>query len=163
MKKKNVEPGCPDRVHQEEVTGQHLVGVLAHELAPGALAAARSRRQVVATKHLADGEVGASVTELKQLACDAAVAPTFVLPGELQDELVELAGSWSLAAGSSPVGGPLAPDQFSVPAEQRLGAGQQRLPIRPGQEAADGSQQEAVGRLPAWPADLALEDTELVS
>ena len=96
--------------------------------------------------------------------CDAAVAPTFVLPGELQDEFVQLASlGWSLAAGSSPVGGPLAPDQLSVPAEQRLGAGQQRLPIRPGQEAADGSQQEAVGRLPAWPADLALEDTELVS
>src|SRR5215831_15498595 len=95
--------------------------------------------------------------------CDAAIAPTFVLPGELQDELVELAGSWSLAAGSSPVGGPLAPDQLSVPAEQRLGAWQQRLPMRPGQEAADGSQQEAVGRLPAWPADLALEDSELVS
>src|SRR5215467_9605406 len=114
-------------------------------------------------KHLADGEVGASVTDLQQLACDAAVAPTFVLPGELQDELVELAGSRSLAAWSSPVGGPLAPDQLSVPAEQGLGAGQQRLPIWPGQDAADGGQQEAITWLPAWPGDLSLEDTELVS
>ena len=75
---------------------------------------------------LADGEVGASVTELEQLARDAAVAPAFVLPGELQDEFVELAaGSRSLAAWSSPVGGPLAPDQLSVPAEQGLGAGEE--------------------------------------
>ena len=72
----------------------------------------------MATEHLADGEVGASVTELEQLARDAAVAPAFVLPGELQDEFVELAaGSGSLAARSSPVGGPLAADQLLVPAE----------------------------------------------
>ena len=117
----------------------------------------------MATKHLADGEVGALVTELEQLARDAAVAPTFVLPGELQDEFAQIASlGWSLAAGSSSVSGPLAPDQLSVPAEQRLRAGLQRFPIRPGQDAADGSQQEAVGRLPAWWADLPLEDTELV-
>ena len=57
--KENVEPGHPDGVHAEEVRGQHLVGVLADELAPGALAATGSKRQVVATEHLADGEVGA--------------------------------------------------------------------------------------------------------
>jgi len=118
----------------------------------------------VATKHLADGEVGASVPEPEQLACDAAVAPTFVMPGELQDEFVQLASlSWSLAAGSWSVGGPLPLDQLSVPVEQRLGAGQQRVPIRPGYDVPDGSQQEAVGRLPAWPVDLALEHTDLVS
>src|SRR5215469_16509887 len=63
--KENVEPGHPDRVHAEEVTGQHLVGVLADELAPGALAATGSRWPAVATKHLADSEVAASVTELE--------------------------------------------------------------------------------------------------
>src|SRR5215470_4643844 len=60
------------------------------------------------------------------------------------------------SAGAPRLPATRSPDQLSVPAEQRLGAGQQRLPIRPGQEAADGSQQEAVGRLPAWPDDLAL-------
>src|SRR5215472_4801518 len=160
----NVEPGQPDRVHQEEVTGQHLVGVLADELAPGALAATGSRRQVVATEHLADGEVGASITELEQLARDATVAPAFVLPGEPQDELVEIAaGSRSLAPRSPPVGGPLTADQLSVPAEQGLRPGQECLPVLPGQKAADGGQQETISRLPAWPANLSLKDTELVT
>ena len=55
--------------------GQDLVGVLADEFAPGALAAARRRRQAMATEHLAHGEMGAAVAELEQLALDAAVAP----------------------------------------------------------------------------------------
>jgi hypothetical protein len=76
---------------------------------------------------------------------------------------VELAGSGSLAAWSSPVGGPLAPDQLSVPADQGIGAGQERLPIRPWEDAADGGQEDTIGRLPAWAADLALEHTELVT
>src|SRR5262249_25312057 len=113
-----VEPGHPDRVDAEEVTGQHLVGVLADELAPGALAALGSRRQVVATEHLADGEVGALVPKLQQLARDATVAPACVLSCQLQNELVELAVSGSLAAWSSPGGGPLASDKLSVPADQ---------------------------------------------
>jgi len=37
------------------------------------------------------------------------------------------------------------------------------LPVRPGQHAADGGQQEAISWLPAWPADLSLKDTELVT
>ena len=104
------------------------------------------------------------MTALEQLARDAAEAPAFVLPGELQDEFVELAaGSRSLAARSSPAGGPLTVDQLSVPAEQGLGAGQQRLPIRPGQHAAQGGQKDTIGGLPAWAANLSLKDTELVT
>jgi hypothetical protein len=37
------------------------------------------------------------------------------------------------------------------------------LPVRPGQEAADSGEQETIGGLPAGPANLALEHSELVS
>jgi len=47
-KEKDVELGQPDRVYGEEVRGQDLVGVLAHELAPGALASPRCWLQAIA-------------------------------------------------------------------------------------------------------------------
>ena len=53
----DVEPGQPDGVDGEEVGGQDLVGMLADELAPGALAAARGREEAIAAEDLADGEV----------------------------------------------------------------------------------------------------------
>ncbi len=56
-KEEDVESGQPDRVHGDEVRGQDLVGVLAHELAPGALALPRCWLQAMAAEHFADGEV----------------------------------------------------------------------------------------------------------
>jgi len=77
----DVEPRQPDRVHGEEVGCQDLVGVLADELAPGPLAAARCRLQAMASEHLAHGEMGTPVAQLEQLPNDPSVAPTLVLPG----------------------------------------------------------------------------------
>src|SRR5262245_16650683 len=50
-KEEDVEPGQLDRVHGEEVRGQDLVGVLAHELPPGALASPRCWLQAMAAEH----------------------------------------------------------------------------------------------------------------
>ena len=63
---------------------------------------------------------------------------TYGLSDELNAvRIVEFApGDWSLAARLSPIGGLLALDQLAMPAEQRLGAGQQRSPGRPGQGTA---------------------------
>ena len=77
----DVEPGQPDGVDGEEVGGQDLVGVLADELAPGALAAPGSREQVVSAEDLADGEVGTAVAESEQFTLDATVAPARVSRG----------------------------------------------------------------------------------
>jgi len=93
---------------------------------------------------------------------DETVTATFVLPGEPQDQLVQLAGTRSPASRSSPVGSQLAPDQLSVPAEQRVRAGQQGLPIRPRQGAADGGQEETICGLPARAADLSLQHMKLM-
>ena len=137
--------------------------MLAHELAPGALAPARRWLKAMAAEHLADREVGTAVAQLAQLADDPPVPPALVLPGQLENEVVKLApGARPLLAGSSPIGSPLTPDELSMPAEQRLGSGQERSPVRPGQDTAECGQHQAIG-LPARPADLALEDTELVA
>ncbi len=71
----DIEPSEPDGIDAEEVGGQHLIGVLADELAPGALAAAWSGLYAMTPEHSADGQVGALVAELEQLALDATVAP----------------------------------------------------------------------------------------
>ena len=71
----HVELGQPDGIHHEEVDRQDLIGVLANEFAPGALASARRWRYAVATEHSADGQVGAAVAELEELALNAAIAP----------------------------------------------------------------------------------------
>ena len=76
---------------------------------------------------------------------------------------MKLAVSRSRASRPSAVGSPLAADQLTVPAEQGLGAGQQRLPIRARQGTADRSQNKTVGGLPARSADLPLQHTELVA
>lgn len=104
------------------------------------------------------------MAELEQLALDATVAPAGILPGQPEDELVELTpGNRPPAARSSAIGGPLAADKFAMPAQQRLGAGQERSPGWPGQDAADRGQEETIRGLPAWPADLPLEHPKLVT
>ena len=76
--------------------------MLVDELAPGALAAARRREQAVAMQHSLHGLVRAAVADLEQLALDATKAPTRVLSGEANDELVQLAPwSWPARSGVS--------------------------------------------------------------
>ena len=50
-----------------------------------------------------------------------------------------------------------------MPPEQGLWAGQQRSPSRPGQRPTDGSEENAIGRLPPGSADLSLEHAQLVA
>ena len=50
-----------------------------------------------------------------------------------------------------------------VPAEQGVGAGQEGEPGGPREDAADGGEEDAIGGLPSWTADLAFEDAELVA
>src|SRR5215472_2863811 len=124
--KEYVEPGQPDRVDHEEVGRQDLVSVLAHELAPGALAAARSQRQAMAAEHAAHDQVGAAVAQLAELALDLAIPPPRVLARQLHGQIVKVApGHGSLSARSSCVRRPLSAHQVPMPAQQRLGAGQE--------------------------------------
>src|SRR5215472_6981840 len=60
QEEQDVEALEPDRLHREEVDRQHLVGVLADEVAPGALAAAWRRLETVVAKDVADWCRGSS-------------------------------------------------------------------------------------------------------
>ncbi len=64
---------------------------------------------------------------------------------------------------SSSVASPPPTNQSPVPAEQRLGANEQRRPSRARQHAAQGREQRAIHALPAQAADLAFEYAELVA
>lgn len=64
---------------------------------------------------------------------------------------------------SCSVASPLPADQFPVPAEQRLGAGEQRRPGRSRQDSAQGCEQKAVDGLPARATDLAFEYADLMA
>ena len=153
-----------EHVHGEEVAGQHLAGVLLNELAPGPLAATRGGLKAVTAEDSAYGLVGAAMAQLSQLADDPAIAPTFLLLGQLQDEVVKLAaGNGPTPTRPTPKRVPLAAYQLSVPAQQRLWAGQRDSPSWLGQNPADRCQHKTVGRLPAWPADLTLQHPKLIA
>jgi hypothetical protein len=105
-KEEHVGPGQPHRVDAEEVDREEQVGVLADELPPGALTSPRCGRQAMAAKHLADGQVGASVAKFEELALDPAVAPPWVLLGDAKDQLVKLADGNCWLAGAAVSGRP---------------------------------------------------------
>src|SRR5262245_22607712 len=66
-KEEDVELGHPDGVDHKEVTGEHLVGVLAYEGSPGALSAPRRWAEAMAAEDPDHGQVRAPHAELKQL------------------------------------------------------------------------------------------------
>ena len=101
--------------------------MLADELPPGGLAAARSRRDAVAAQDLGHPHVRDSKAELERLALNPAVAPARVLSGELKHQFPALRVAGRVWAGRALTeGGPLPPDQIAVPAEQGLRPRQQR-------------------------------------
>jgi hypothetical protein len=104
--------------------------VLMDELAPGALPAPWCRLEAIPAEHSTNGQVGATRAELEELALDAAIAPARVLPCQAEDQLVQLAPEQWSPTRSCSVASPLPADQFPVPAEQRLGADEQRRPGR---------------------------------
>src|SRR6516225_9451169 len=118
----------------------------------------------MAPEHVAHGAVGAAAVQLQELALDPAISPPRVLNRQANDQLLAFGAlPWSAARWPSTVQGPLAADQFSVPAQQRLRADQERPPTRAREEAAQGAEQQAVVGLEVRPADLAFEDAELVA
>src|SRR5262249_51642267 len=101
------------RLDREEVAGEDLVPVLAKELPPGAAPALPlgCRRQAVAPEHGAHGRVAEAMIELGELALDAPVAPAGVLPGQPEDQRLDLGGDGRAATRTVAPDRPLAADQ----------------------------------------------------
>ena len=77
--------------------------MLTNELLPRAEAATRGGHQIMTTEIAANGDMGAAIAELQQLALNATLAPARVLPSRAHDQLVELAlGAASCRRGRLP-------------------------------------------------------------
>jgi hypothetical protein len=159
----DIEASQPDRLDYEEVGGQDRVRVLAHEVRPGALAAARSGRDAAAAKDLGDAHVGDSEAALEHLALDSSVAPAWVLPGQPEDEFSKFRIALSTTRWPAAVSSPLSANELPVPAKQSLRARQEGGLARSREQPIEGREDQAIGGLPGRPASLTIEDSKLVS
>jgi hypothetical protein len=158
---KHVEASEQRGLHREEVAGEDALGMRAQESGPGHPCA--SRRRIDA--HLLEDRPHRGGrdrdAEALELAGDPPVSPGGVLLGEPLDQFAQLVAP----ARPSPLGpvGPAAGDEPPVPAEQRLGADEERRPAPPRQGAREPGQQRPIGELELGPGDLATEHGELVA
>jgi hypothetical protein len=85
-----VESAKKHYVDSEEVAGQDRAGVGAEELRPGRAIAARCWRNPMPAKDTADGGRRDPISELEQLALNAAITPTWVFPAQTQNQFPRL-------------------------------------------------------------------------
>ncbi len=113
------------------------------------------------TKQGADGGRGHPITELEQLALDAAGAPAWILASQPEDQLLQLCRVWrSTPAGSLAEGSPAPAHQFAVPTQQGRRREKQAA-FR--QVATEGGQDQAIALGQFRTLDLASEDGQLVA
>jgi hypothetical protein len=93
---------------------------------------------------------------------DAVVAPTGILLGEADDELLD--GPVELGSPCATMWvAPSARDEAAVPAQQGLRLDEEAGPAGSGQDAADGGQQRPVGGFELGSWSLAAEHGELMA
>jgi hypothetical protein len=92
---------------------------------------------------------------------DTLVAPAWVLPGQTDDQLLDLLIQWR-SSRSTRVG-PRAGDQPPMPTQQRVGLDEEARPADSGEDAADRGEQGAVSRLQPRAWNLAAQHAELVA
>jgi hypothetical protein len=100
-------------------------------------------------------------TKPVELPLDALVAPAWVLPGQTDDQLLDLLIQWR-SSRSTRVG-PRAGDQPPMPTQQRVGLDEEARPADSGEDAADRGEQGAVSRLQPRAWNLAAQHAELVA
>jgi len=99
--------------------------------------------------------------ELKEFALDAAIPPTRVLFGHLQDQGLDLLSDrWPSTAGLSLECCPLAPDQLAMPAQQ---GGRREHQLAGLEVATEGGEDQSIGWEEIGPIDLTAQNGDLVS
>ena len=157
-----MQPPQPDGVDGEEVTGHDPGSLLPEERPPGGGGRSRCRVEPVTLSRRADGGCRDPNAEVQQFTLDALVAPARVLGGQADDQLLDvLVELWSPLATARV--GPRACDEAPVPAQQRLGGGEEAGPAGSGEDPADRGQQGAVGGLEPGTWGLAAQHTKLVA
>jgi len=113
-----VEPLQGDRVGVEHVAGQDRVGLQAEELRPGRTGASRCGIDAGRAEDLPDGGGADLVAKCGELTGQVPIAPGRVVGGQAQDRRADAGGDGG-SARAGVRGGPAAPDQVSVPAQDR--------------------------------------------
>jgi len=163
MKKSTYRGLQPNRLDHEEAALAHGTGVGTQEGAPGQPRPARGRRDAAPPQGRLDRRGRDLVAQLAPLAADALVAPACVLGGQPADQVAHLGEERRPTRPAAPAeGGPLTPDEFPVPAQQRLRADRPQAPPRPRQASAQRGQAETVARPPGGTLDLAPEHADVV-
>ena len=145
----HLQPPQPHRVDGEEITGDDLGSLLAQERPPGGRRPPWRWIEPVAAQHRTDRGRCDPDAQVLQFALDLLVAPARVVPGQADDQLLDvLVQRWS--AGLVVRVGPGAGHHPSVPAQQPLRPDQEPGPARPRQHPTDGSQQRWVGGPEPW-------------
>jgi hypothetical protein len=116
----------------------------------------------VARKDVAHARCRDRDAELSQLADDAEISPTGVLPGQSKDELDGL-GRQRWPTGLAARIGPAPPNESAVPVEDRRRRDKQRRPTVARDETGEQRNKGAVGPGESRLLDLAPEDRELVT
>jgi hypothetical protein len=98
----------------------------------------------------------------EQLALDALVAPTRMLGGQADDQLLHVLVERRTPTSATGIR-PRASDQTAVPAKQRLGLDQEAGPASPWQRPAEDGKQGTVGGLGLGAWNLAAQHGELVA
>ena len=88
----HIQPSQPDRVDGEEVAGNDPGGLLAQECPPSGGRPPWSGVQPMAAQRGADHRRREAHAKVEQLALDTLVAPARVLPGQADDQLLQLLG-----------------------------------------------------------------------
>src|ERR1019366_1266172 len=117
----DVGPGAAGQVDGEEVACQDRVGLGAQELRPGGPGPARCGVGAVGLEDLPDGRRRDLDPRPGQLAVDPAVTPFGVLPGQPEDQGLDVrAGGRPAGPAALGPGGPAAADDVAVPAHHRV-------------------------------------------
>jgi len=105
--------------------------------------------------------VAETCTPSRSNSLDALVAPARVLPGQADNQLLQLLTDWR--SSRSTRASPHASNQPPVPAQQRLWPDEEARPAGSGQRPTDRCQQGPVGGLEPWTWDLAAQHAKLVA
>jgi hypothetical protein len=142
----HVKPSQPHRVDGEEVARHDPGGLLSQERRPRAARPPGCGVEPVTTKRRPDRGGGDAYAKLLELSLDALVAPPGVVPGQADNQVLDLLVQRRPASLAMRVG-PCTGDQSPVPAQQRVGLDEEARPAGPREQAADRGEQGPVCRL----------------
>src|SRR6266542_1579749 len=158
----HVQASEPERLNGEEVAGEHRLGMRTQELTPAEPSPGVGGRQAGLPEDLGHRRGRDAHAHTCQLTDDQLVAPTWVLAGKAQHQLMDLFRHRRPTRSPSSVRPP-SPYKLAMPAQQRVGTNEERLPVRAGQNPAGRREEHPVSLVQARTGDLAAKNRKFVS